>query len=366
MIHSDDRKQKYPIMGYFCVIYMVFLLTVLWSSCAPPLKVTSEIPTDRDSQDISTITAEIIVPQENIRQFPNGSIIGKIMGGESVAIIAPKGNWMYCNISDTLEGWIWAPSLSFPKFTFLNVQTFFPGPDHRLTSYLDIKKRLGSPSSVIQDSPHCRRLVYENTLQDGYFPFGTDEFRQLELTVVEPANYVVQVDIDLGKKEANMSELLNLFGFDDSPPSKSGFQDVRWNNVFPGLGQVVMERYEGSFKSFSRVHISKEHPDQWKDAISILDRSCQIGQNNQVTIYIILENTDTMVYSDVSLNASFFDDDHIIMAEVNIGPLDDVLVSQGQTELFIDRNIPDLSGRKDLNYEIDVISALPLFTVSTP
>jgi len=114
------------------------------------------------------------------------------------------------------------------------------------------------------------------------------------------------------------------------------------------------------------VHISKEHPDRWRDVISIIDRSCQIGYNNQVTIYIILENTDTMVYSDVSFNVSFFDDDHKIVAEVNIGPLADVLVSQGQTELFIDRNIPDLLERKDVNYEIDVISTLPLFTVSIP
>ncbi len=364
MINRNDRTQKYPVTGYFCFVYIVSFMVVYCLSCTPPPpKPPPEIPTVQVSADV---TADVVVPQENIREYPNGPVIGKVQGGNTVKIISPKGNWMHCNVGDTLEGWIWAPSLGFPKFSFLDVQTYFPGANHHLIPYHDLEQRLGMPSKITQESPHYQRIVFDNTLQNGSLPFGTYKFQRLELMVVQPSDFVVQVDINLGKKEATISELLTLFGLNYVPPTKSSFKNVYWDNAFPGLDRVVMDRYQGSFQFLSWVRIYKEHPDHWQDVVTIFDRSCQIAQNNQVTIHVILETSDNMAYSDILLRVGFYNNERQLIAEDTIGPLSDVVVSHGQTEIFVDRNIPSLAGRKVANYKIEIISARPLFTVVTP
>ena len=368
MIKGDDRAQKYPITGYFCFVFIVYFIVVYFLGCAPPPpKLPPEPPPEIPADQVSAeVMADVVVPLENIREYPNGPVIGKIQGGNTVKIISPKGNWMHCNIGDTLEGWIWAPSLGFPKFSFLDVKTYFHGADHQLRPYHDLEQRLGKPSKITQESPHYQRIVFDNTLQNGSSPFGSYRFQRLELMVVQPSDFIVQVDINPGKKEATISELLALLGLDYLPPTQSGFEDVHWDNAFPGLGRVVMDRYQGSFKFFSWIRIFKEHPDHWKDVITILDRSCQIAQNNHVTIHVILEISDNMAYSDILLRVSFYNNERHLIADDTIGPLSDIVVSNGQTEIFVDRNIPLLSGQKVADYNIEIISARPLFTTIAP
>jgi hypothetical protein len=366
VIKNDVRAQKYPLLGYFCFIFIIFVIAVYYLGCAPsPPKLPPELPSVTPVEQVSELTADVIVPQENVREYPNGPIIGKVQEGNTVKIISPKGNWMYCVIGDSLEGCIWAPSLGFPILSFLNIQTYFHGDDHQLRSYSDLEKRLGMPSKIIQESPHYQRIVFDNTMQIGSPPFGTYKFQQLELMVVQPSDFIVQVDIDLGKKETAMSELLTLLGLGNIPPTASGFENVYWDNVFSGLDRVVLDRYQGSFKFFSWIHIYKEHPDHWKDVISILDRSCQIAGNN-VTIHVTLETSSNMAYSDILLRASFYTVKRQLIADETIGPLPDVIVSNGQTEVFVDRNVPSLSDRKVTEYNIEIISAKPLFATLTP
>jgi hypothetical protein len=81
---------------------------------------------------------------------------------------------------------------------------------------------------------------------------------------------------------------------------------------------------------------------------------------------MMLINNDVMAYSDVSFYVGFFDNERQLIAEKIIESLPDVLIPNGQTEIFIERDIPTLSGRKDLNYNIEVIAARPLFTSIAP
>jgi hypothetical protein len=71
----------------------------------PPV-VTPETP--------SRIT-QVTVASENLRDGPNGKIIGKVKKGDSLAILDEKGNWLNIQLEDGTTAWIWKPSTSEAK-----------------------------------------------------------------------------------------------------------------------------------------------------------------------------------------------------------------------------------------------------------
>jgi hypothetical protein len=358
-------EQKHPVMGCFCIRSIaVCSLFLLWISCAPTLKTLTELSPDDTLAGLRS--AIVVVASENVRQYPNGPIIGKIISGVEVTVVAPRGNWMLCNYSDSLEGWIWAPSLGFEQLDFFQIQTYFRSPDYQLIPVVTMTERLGLPSRVVQESPHYQRLVYDNSFRNDHFPYGTRDFKQLELVVVHPGGLIAEVHIDLGKKEAAQSEMLLLLGLANTRPNKSGFQKVVWDNAYPGLGRVVLERFQGSFTSFSWIRAYKINPEAWKDDLSIIDQSCQIGNDNVVNFYLALENNGDMAYSDVQFRTSFYQDDQTLTYQKTIGPISDIIPSHASSEIFATENIPRLAGRSDLNYVVDLVSARPLFISVTP
>ncbi|KPL07107.1 hypothetical protein AMJ86_05815 [bacterium SM23_57] len=363
MITYVGFDRKYPVMGYFCLKIVCIFAILLASGCAPPPKVSRPAATPEPViSERATVT--VVASRENVREYPNGPIIGEVRSGEEVSIITPRGNWLHCGINDSLEGYIWAPSLGFEKLLFINVQTYFQGPKHDLMPLDSLIERLGPPSEIIQESVRYRKLVYDNTPNSNSYPFGTREFQRLELSVVQ--GLIAEVAVDLGKLEILQSDLLLLAGFPNERPTQSGFKGVVWDNAFPGLGRVVFDRYQGSFKSFSGVRFSKARPDRWNQVLSVKDQSCQIGKNNDVNIYVFIENADSMAYSDLSFSVTFFNEGGSQIAKSTIEPLLDVLVPNGCGEIFTELVVPQLSGRTDVNYLVKLTSAKPLFTHVSP
>jgi hypothetical protein len=358
-------NKKYPAsVGYFCWRYAaIIFVTMFLASCVHPPKAPTppaETKPVEKPENIVTVT----VQQENIRSVPNGPIVGQVRQGDRVSIIAPKGNWMYCQIGDSLEGYIWAPSLGFPKLSFLNIHTYFPGTDFRLMALDTLARRLGQPFEVEQESPHYQRVLYDNTPQGGHYPFGSREFLHLTFSVTQ--GLIADAFVDLNAKQIRQSELLRRMGLKDQRPTYTGFQDVLWDDVFRGLGRVALERASGSFTSFSGIRVYKVNPDRWKSKVNLISQSCQIGKKGDVTIHLMVENADSMAYSDMVFDLSFYDQSKSLIYRAHLGPLPDIVVPHGHGEIFADRIIPELSGRSDSNYIMKITSARPLFAVSTP
>ena len=113
MIHQRNLAKIYPFLGYFCSFFSLFFAVIfLWSGCVKPPQESVEL-VDTDSIRTQEKTVSVIVDRENVRIFPNGEIIQQVVQNQPVTIIAPQGNWMRCQINDTLDGFIWAPSLGY-------------------------------------------------------------------------------------------------------------------------------------------------------------------------------------------------------------------------------------------------------------
>jgi hypothetical protein len=362
---SKDSIKKYPAsVGYFCWLNAGLILLVLaMAGCVhPPKAPTPPVETVPIVEPKNTVP--VTADRENIRSFPNGRILGEVRKGDQVSIVTPRGNWMYCNIGDTLDAYIWAPSLGFPKLSYLDIRTYFADSDYRPMILDTLIQRLGPPSEISQESPHYQRVMYNNTPQEAQYLFGTNGFLHLEFSVTQ--GLIAEVIIDLGVKEIRQSELLKQMGIANEHPTYTGFEEVRWDDVFKGLGRVTLERAAGSFASFSKIRVYKVNPERWGSALTLTSQSCQIGKNNEVTIHMIVENIDSVAYSDMTYHLSFYAGSKSLIYEAPFGPLPDIIVPHGYGEIFVDRIIPELSGRTDSNYVIKLVSARPLMVSSMP
>jgi hypothetical protein len=290
--------------------------------------------------------------------------VSEVRKGDQVTMASRRGNWIHCQIGDTLDGYIWAPSLGFPKISYVDLHSYFPGTDFRLMRLDTLIQWMGSPSEINQESPHYQRALYINTPENGRRPFGTTEFSRLELSVAQ--GLIAEVVIEYGAKQIRQTDLLTQMGLSDEHPTYTGFQEVVWDNVFKGLGRVALQRAGGSFTSFSGIRAYKVNPERWKKSLTLTSQSCQIGKDGAVSIHIIVEDADSMAYSDMEFDLSFYDRSKLLIYQMTIGPLPDIILPQGSGEIFVDRIIPELSGRTDSNYIIRITSARSLFVSSTP
>jgi len=55
---------------------------------------------------------QVTVASENLREKPQGKIIGKVNKGTSLAILEEKGQWLRVRLEDGTEAWIWKLSTS--------------------------------------------------------------------------------------------------------------------------------------------------------------------------------------------------------------------------------------------------------------
>lgn len=81
-------------------------------------------------------TAKLIVQHENVREEPNGKVLGSLRKGDQVIISGRIGNWLQFNSPQFAEAYIWAPSLGFP---YINAYNPFFYYDSTKSSFYPIK-----------------------------------------------------------------------------------------------------------------------------------------------------------------------------------------------------------------------------------
>jgi hypothetical protein len=75
---------------------------------APPQPESKQSPAPQSSLRKATV----IVPSENLRQTPNGKIIGKAEEGTTLVILEEQNKWLRVRLDDGNEAWIWKKSTS--------------------------------------------------------------------------------------------------------------------------------------------------------------------------------------------------------------------------------------------------------------
>jgi hypothetical protein len=67
-------------------------------------------PSAKGSSGAPLRTAEVIVPSENLREKPQGRIVGKVNNGTRLEILEEQDKWLRVRLEDKKEAWIWKAS----------------------------------------------------------------------------------------------------------------------------------------------------------------------------------------------------------------------------------------------------------------
>lgn len=104
----------------------------------------------------------MVVANENIREEPNGYIIGKLKKGDSVLVLNKSGNWIVYDYYPDEKGYVWAPSLGYSYINLYNPYTYIDSVKQQFKSINYINYIMGQVPDTIQTIGSLSHLEYKN------------------------------------------------------------------------------------------------------------------------------------------------------------------------------------------------------------
>lgn len=102
------------------LILLILTSLLALSACAPKTAVKpvpAAAPAVAEEAFPGTDAGRILtvqVNEENVRERPNGRIIGTLRGGEEIIVLKRVGNWVQFKNARIPSAYIWAPSVGYP------------------------------------------------------------------------------------------------------------------------------------------------------------------------------------------------------------------------------------------------------------
>ncbi len=246
--------------------FLLLVLALLWS-CQPKVTrlVTPPVPPDT-VQMIPALpdSAVVIVDTENVRETPNGKIVGKLYNDDMVYLDARVGNWIKFHNFYYQEGYVWGPSIGLPYLNLYDPRYYFDPRSGQFYAVSYIKKFLGSAGEEQKISDTEYRLIFRNLglgshTEDVWEVTNHTTERvehQMVLYVRRQNGYdrIYQMRIDFYRPVAGVKEALKKCGLEYREPSIENEEKVVWKagELLPGL-QVELERTEWKSDVFSTV-----------------------------------------------------------------------------------------------------------------
>jgi hypothetical protein len=207
-------------------------------------------------------SAYVTVGIENVRQKPNGKILGKIRKGQKLYIEKKSVNWIQFHNQSFESAYIWAPSVGFEYINLYNPFTYFDTTSTLFYSTNYFKELLGSNGIRNQQvSEKCTLFFKELGLgshEDIVLYVVTESNEKVEhgvtLFIHESNEKVFQVKVDFFRPIKGLSNALKKCGLGELPASETNEGHVLWsmNKLVPGLS-IDMERKEWKSEWFSSI-----------------------------------------------------------------------------------------------------------------
>jgi len=246
---------------------VLLLAGLIWlSSCSHKTTKISPAPTPAPAPAEKEIaiadTAIVQVRSENVREQPNGKIIGKVRRGTPLLILRRVGNWVEFSGAKFDEVFIWAPSLGYkylnlysPDFYLNSSKTGF-----RPVSYF--RKIFSEKGQVRDKSASDYELFFKN--------IGLGRHEETVLDVVNSSRQIVdhglalyvdnqqqtvkKVRIDFFRPVRGYVRALKKCGLPIVKPQRTSGGHLIWAKgmLLPGL-KVDMERKDWGSSLISSV-----------------------------------------------------------------------------------------------------------------
>lgn len=244
-------------MNKFFFVVLVFLYIIFCGGCvniANQFKVSEK----EIYHPIKDTTLNVNI-EENIRDIPNGEIIGKTMKNEKFKLVGRRGNWVCVQNRDFPKGFIYGPSLGYNKINMFALSTWY---DTQASGFYDLQQYINFLGQAKEISEYFNLKKY--SFIDLGFGFsnevimdqnGKAETRRKSkgvYIIVNDDGFVREIHIDLKDNINDISDAKNLLKVNLAKPSTSDNTHVAWQDKF-GLSKIQLLRSEFGSDSFNQI-----------------------------------------------------------------------------------------------------------------
>ena len=243
-------------------IIQILLIIALFCGCVPRAgKVVTEKTDDTVFLTDNGMQLEVVVDKENVREKPNGKIIGVLTKGAKIVVVKHAGNWVQFTNDRFKNAWIWAPSVGFDYINLYNPMTYFEPVKRSFYNIAYFQRLFSQKGKIRQDFETSYELFFdelglgshETTVLD--VVEATDQIVQQGVTlfVERKSDRITRVKVDYFKPVKGISEALKKSELPEKKPTEINNGHVIWReNLIPGL-IIDLERKEWNSDWFSGI-----------------------------------------------------------------------------------------------------------------
>ena len=251
-------------MVYLKYPSLILLIALILTACQPgTIKNGSSLqPAIKALPDSAFVT----VSKENVRQSPNGRVLGKLFKDRKIYIYRRVGNWLQFHNERFDSAYIWAPSTGCDYINLYDPSVYYNTTSQQFYPIAYFKQLFGTDGIVQQETAGNYQLFFNG--------LGLGSHNEIVLEVVTESTEHIQHGITLfiNKKNRSISQVrvdffrlgkgikpaLKKCNLRNISPSVENEGHLIWkeNVLFPGL-TIDLERKEWQSKWFSAVWFTK-------------------------------------------------------------------------------------------------------------
>ena len=135
---------------------VIFVLILIFAGCGPKVIKKETIAVKKYYPEKRVLT----VKKENIRDMPNGYVIGELKKGDPVLVLNKMANWIVYDYYPDEKGYVWAPSLGYVYLNLYSPFTYIDSDKQKFINIEHLNFLLGQTPDVIQSSGNLSHLKY--------------------------------------------------------------------------------------------------------------------------------------------------------------------------------------------------------------
>lgn len=224
------------------------------SPAPPPL--SGPIATDAGT------SVTVVAASENVRETPNGELMGQLRKGDEVTVLKRAGNWVFFRSDMFDDAWVWAPALGYDYLNLYSPDFFLDSTGTRFRNVGWFQRLFSQPGERRDDGGATYQLFFTD------IGLGSHETVVVEIAegqsqivkhgvtlyIDRTTNRIGKVWVDFFEPETGYQSALEKAGLPAVVPDEINSGHVIWKagSLVPGV-TVDLERTEWDSEAFSRI-----------------------------------------------------------------------------------------------------------------
>ena len=233
--------------------------------CLPTATKKQPLYTFQEAGQILTVQ----VLQENIRQSPNGKILGRLRKGDPIRAIRRVGNWIEFTTAQFPRAYIWAPSVGFDYLNLYSPYFYIDSLTQRFKPVEYFQAIFSQPGDTLQETAKDYELFFSNlglgshtaVVMEVVMTSREVVHHGITLVIHKETHRIERVKIDFFRPVKGYQAALTKCGLPSVPPEEENSGHLIWpaGKLLPHHS-VDLERKEWDSNWFSTIWYIQASP----------------------------------------------------------------------------------------------------------